>query len=229
MTTVGTPVRRREDYRFLIGQGTYTDDIDRPHQLHAYILRSPHAHARITGVDTAAAAAAPGVAAIYTGKDMAADGVGGLPCGWQIHSKDGSPMAEPPHPPLAVDRVRHVGDPVAVVIADTLGQARGAAEQIEVDYVEEPSVVDPAEALKPGASQVFAEAPGNLCYDWHLGDLAAVDAAFARAVRSSSSTWSTTASSPTRWSRAPRSANTTAPPASTPYTRLARTRTSSAC
>ncbi len=183
MTTVGTPVRRREDYRFLTGQGTYTDDIDRPHQLHAYILRSPHAHARITGIDTSAAASAPGVAAIYTGKDMAADGVGGLPCGWQIHSKDGSPMAEPPHPPLAVDRVRHVGDPVAVVIAETLAQAREAAEQLRVDYVEEPSVVDPAEALKPGAPQVFAEAPGNLCYDWHLGDLAAVDAAFAKAAR----------------------------------------------
>jgi aerobic carbon-monoxide dehydrogenase large subunit len=183
MTTVGTPVRRREDYRFLTGQGTYTDDIDRPHQLHAYILRSPHAHARVTGIDTSAAASAPGVAAIYTGKDMAADGVGGLPCGWQIHSKDGSPMAEPPHPPLAVDRVRHVGDPVAVVVAETLAQAREAAEQLRIDYVEEPSVVDPAEALKPGAPQVFAEAPGNLCYDWHLGDLAAVDAAFAKAAR----------------------------------------------
>src|SRR5271168_5172027 len=175
MTTVGTPVRRREDYRFLTGQGTYTDDIDRPHQLHAYILRSPHAHARITGIDTSAAASAPGVAAIYTGKDMAADGVGGLPCGWQIHSKDGSPTAEPPHPPLALDRVRHVGDPVAVVIAETLEQAREAAEQVRVDYVVEAAVVDVAEALQPGAPQVFAEAPGNLCYDWHLGDLAPVD------------------------------------------------------
>src|SRR5271154_4067897 len=183
MTTVGAPVRRREDFRFLTGQGTYTDDIDRPHQLHAYILRSPHANARISGIDTSAAASTPGVAAIYTGKDMAADGVGGLPCGWQIHSKDGSPMAEPPHPPLAVDRVRHVGDPVAVVIAETLEQAHEAAEQLRVDYVEEPSVVDPAEALKPGAPEVFAEAPGNLCYDWHLGDLAAVDAAFAKAAR----------------------------------------------
>jgi aerobic carbon-monoxide dehydrogenase large subunit len=183
MVTVGTPVRRREDYRFLTGQGTYTDDIDRPHQLHAYILRSPHAHARLMGIDTAAAAAAPGVAAIYTGKDMAADGVGGLPCGWQVHSKDGSPMAEPPHPPLALDQVRHVGDPVAVVIAETLEQAREAAELLRVDYAEEPSVVDPAQALKPGAPQVFAEVPGNLCYDWHLGDLAAVEAQFARAAR----------------------------------------------
>ncbi len=183
MTTVGTPVRRREDYRFLTGQGTYTDDIDRPHQLYAYILRSPHAHARISGVDTAAAAQAPGVAAIFTGQDMVADGVGGLPCGWQVHSKDGSPMAEPPHPPLAVDRVRHVGDPVAVVIAETLEQAREAADQLNIDFIEEPAVVDPADALKPGAPLVFADVPGNLCYDWSLGDLAAVDAAFAKAAR----------------------------------------------
>ena len=183
MTTVGTPVRRREDYRFLTGQGTYTDDIDRPHQLHAYILRSPHAHARIAAIDTAAAAQAPGVAAVYTGKDMTAAGVGGLPCGWQVHSKDGSPMAEPPHPPLAVDHVRHVGDPVAAVIAESLEQAREAADLLEVDYVEEPSVVDPAEALKPGAPRVFADVPGNLCYDWSLGDLAAVDAAIAKAAR----------------------------------------------
>ncbi len=183
MATIGTAVRRREDFRFLTGQGNYTDDIDRPHQLHAYILRSPHAHARITGIDTAAAARAAGVAAIYTGKDMAADGVGGLPCGWQVHSKDGSPMAEPAHPPLATERVRHVGDQVAVVIAETLDEAREAADQIRVDYAEERAVTDPAEALKPGAPQVFAEAPGNLCYDWHLGDPAAVDAALATAAR----------------------------------------------
>ncbi len=183
MTTVGTPVRRREDYRFLTGQGTYTDDIDRPGQLYAFILRSPHAHARINGIDTAAARAASGVAAVYTAADMVADGVGGLPCGWLVHSKDGSPMAEPPHPVLATDRVRHVGDPVAVVVADTLAQARDAAELVRVDYAEAPPVVDPAEALKPGAPQVRDEAPGNICYDWHLGDLAAVDAAIGRAAR----------------------------------------------
>src|SRR5208283_3885562 len=119
VSTIGTPVRRREDFRFLTGQGTYTDDIDRPGQLHAYILRSPHARARIAGIDILAALSAPGVAAIFTGKDMAEDGVGGLPCGWQIHSKDGTPMVEPPHPVLASERVRHVGDPVAVVIAET--------------------------------------------------------------------------------------------------------------
>jgi aerobic carbon-monoxide dehydrogenase large subunit len=181
--SIGQPVRRREDYRFLTGQGTYTDDINRPHQLHAHILRSPHAHARISGIDTAAAAQAPGVAAVFTGRDMTAAGVGGLPCGWQVHSKDGSPMAEPAHPPLAADHVRHVGDPVAVVIAETIEQAREAADQIQVDYGEEPAVVDPGEALKPGAPQVFADVPGNLCYDWSLGDLAAVDAAFANAAR----------------------------------------------
>jgi carbon-monoxide dehydrogenase large subunit len=183
MSLIGTPVRRREDYRFLTGQGTYTDDINRPGQLHAYILRSPHASARIAGIDTSAAASAPGVVNVYTGKDIAADGVGGLPCGWQIHSKDGSPMVEPPHPPLVIDRVRHVGDQVAVVIAETLAQARDAAELIQVDYAEEPAAIDPAAALQSGAPQVHGEAPGNLCYDWHLGDLAAVEAAFAKAAR----------------------------------------------
>ncbi|HEY1259863.1 MAG TPA: xanthine dehydrogenase family protein molybdopterin-binding subunit [Stellaceae bacterium] len=183
MATIGTAVKRREDFRFLTGQGNYTDDINRPRQLYAYILRSPHAHARINGIDISAAARAPGVAAIYTGKDMMADGVGGLPCGWQVHSKDGSPMAEPPHPPLAADRARHVGDPVAVVIAETLEEAREAADLVNVDYAEEPAVADPVEALKPGAPQLFAEAPGNLCYDWHLGDPAAVDAALTAAAR----------------------------------------------
>jgi aerobic carbon-monoxide dehydrogenase large subunit len=183
MTPIGTPVRRREDYRFLTGQGTYTDDINRPRQLYAYILRSPYANARITGIDSTVVATASGVVAVYTGQDMAADGVGGLPCGWQIHSKDGSPMHEPPHPVLAIDRVRHVGDPVAVVIADSLAQARDAAELIRVNYVSEPAVTDVAEALKPGAPLVFAEVPGNVCYDWHLGDPAAVDAALAKATR----------------------------------------------
>src|SRR5437667_3866600 len=183
VATIGTPVRRREDYRFLTGGGTYTDDINRPGQLYAYILRSPHAHARITAIDASAATRAPGVVAIYIGAEMAADGVGGLPCGWQVHSKDGSPMVEPPHPEFASGRVRHVGDPVAVVIANTLAQARDAAELVNIDYVEEPAVVDPVEALKPGAPQVRDEAPGNVCYDWHLGDLAAADAAIGKATR----------------------------------------------
>ena len=172
-----------------------------------------------------AAAKAAGVVAVYTGKDMEADGIGGLPCGWQIHSKDGSPMQEPPHPVLASGQVRHVGDPVAVVIAESLAQARDAAELVNVDYAVEPAVADVAEALKPGAPLVHAEVPGNICYDWHLGDPAAVDAALVKARRaSSSSTSSTTGWCRTRWSRAPRSAISTARPASTRSSRPARTR-----
>ncbi|HTT78582.1 MAG TPA: xanthine dehydrogenase family protein molybdopterin-binding subunit [Stellaceae bacterium] len=182
--TIGTPVRRREDYRFLTGQGTYTDDINRPGQLYAYILRSPHASARINAINTAAAAASRGVVAVYTGQDIAAAGIGGLPCGWLIHSKDGAPMKEPPHPVLATGRVRHVGDPVAAVIAVSLPEARDAAEKIVVDYAVEPAVVDVVDAIKPGAPLVWgAEAPGNVCYDWGLGDLAAVDAALKGAAR----------------------------------------------
>jgi carbon-monoxide dehydrogenase large subunit len=182
--SIGQPIRRREDYRFLTGQGTYTDDINRPGQLHAFILRSPHANARIAGIDTTRATSAPGIVAVFTGKDLAADNIGGLPCGWLINSKDGSPMKEPPQPVLAVDRVRHVGDPVAVVIGESLGQARDAAENITIDYAVEPAVVDVADALKPGAPQVWGdEAPGNICYDWHLGDLGTVDAAIGKSAR----------------------------------------------
>src|ERR1700680_263250 len=147
---IGASVKRREDYRFLTGQGTYTDDINRPGQLHAHILRSPHANARINRIDTGAAAAARGVVAVFTGADMAPDGIGGLPCGWLINSKDGSPMKEPPHPVLAIERVRHVGGPVAVGIGGRLVGGRGAAEQIAVDYAVEPAVVDVVAALRPG-------------------------------------------------------------------------------
>jgi carbon-monoxide dehydrogenase large subunit len=177
-TGIGAPVRRKEDGRFLTGRGTYTDDINRPGQVYAYILRSPHAHAELRGIDTAKAKQAPGVLAVFTGADMQ---VGGLPCGWLIHSKDGTPMAEPPHPVLAQGKVRHIGDPVAVVIAETRAQAKDAAEQIEVDYKILPGVASAEEALKPGAPQLHEQAKGNLCYDWHLGDKAAVDAAFAKA------------------------------------------------
>jgi carbon-monoxide dehydrogenase large subunit len=179
---IGAAVRRKEDIRFLTGRGTYTDDINRPGQAHAYILRSSQAHARIRGINLTKAKVAPGVVAIFTGADMAADNVGGLPCGWLVKNKDGSPMKEPAHPPLVIDRVRHVGDHIAVVIAETRAQARDAAELIEVDFEPLPAVVDSLDALKPGAPQVHDEAaPGNLCYDWELGDRAAVDAAFARA------------------------------------------------
>jgi carbon-monoxide dehydrogenase large subunit len=178
---IGVSVRRKEDYRFLTGRGTYTDDINRPGQCHAYILRSPHASAGIEHIDTAAAAKAPGVIAVYTGADMAADGVGGLPCGWQVHSRDGEPMKEPAHPPLAGDRVRHVGDQVAVVIAHTHAQAKDAAALIAVDYAELPAVVASGDAMAADAPLVWDEAPSNLCYDWVLGDEAATDAAIASA------------------------------------------------
>ncbi|TCZ57967.1 xanthine dehydrogenase family protein molybdopterin-binding subunit [Roseicella aquatilis] len=173
---IGASVKRKEDLRFLSGRGQYTDDIDRPGQTYACILRSPHAHALIRGIDLAAAKAMPGVVAIFTGADMT--GIGGLPCGWQIHNKDGSPMAEPPHPVLAQGKVRHVGDSVAVVIAGTRAQARDAAEAIEVDYEVLPAVATMEAALGAGAPRVHDGVEGNLCYDWHIGDPAVNAAAF---------------------------------------------------
>jgi len=179
---IGARAKRKEDARFLTGRGTYTDDINRPGQTHAVFVRSPHAHAKITSIKKDKALKAPGVIAVLTGADMVADKVNGLPCGWQIHSKDGSPMNEPPHIPLAPDKARHVGDHIAVVIAETRNQARDAAELVEVDYQPLKSVVRVGDADKPGAPLVHDDkAPGNLCYDWHLGDKAATDAAFAKA------------------------------------------------
>jgi len=178
---IGASVRRREDQRFLTGRGNYTDDFKRLNMTHAVHVRSPYAHARILGIDFTDAAAMPGVVAVLTGADMEADKVGSLPCGWQIHSKDGSPMKEPPHYPLARDRVRYVGDAVAVVIAETREQARDAAEMVVVDYEELPAVGSSTRAVAGGAPLVHDDAPDNVCYDWHLGDKAATDAAFANA------------------------------------------------
>jgi aerobic carbon-monoxide dehydrogenase large subunit len=176
---IGQRVLRKEDRRFLTGNGQYTDDVTLPHQAHATFLRSPHAHATIRKIDTAAAQKAPGVIAIYTAEDL--KGVNGLPCGWLITGTDGKPMNEPPHPVLASGKVRYVGDPVAIVIAESVTQAKDAAELITVDYGVLPAVVNPVDALKGGAPQIHAEAPGNRCYTWALGDKAAVDAAFAKA------------------------------------------------
>jgi carbon-monoxide dehydrogenase large subunit len=178
---IGASVRRKEDFRFLTGRGMYTDDINRPGQLHAYILRSPHPHAELVKVDTSKAASAKGVVAIFTGADMAADNVGGLPCGWAIKFKDGTPMKEPPHPPLAQGRVRYVGDQVAVVLAETREMARDAAELIEVDYKPLPAIATVDDAIKPSAPQIWDVAPGNTCYDWELGDKGATEAAFKKA------------------------------------------------
>lgn len=175
---IGVSLKRKEDFRFLTGQGNYTDDINRHGQTHAVFVRSPHAHAIIKGIDKAAAEDMPGVVAVLTGADMLADGVNGLPCGWQIHSKDGSPMNEPPHIPLAPERARYVGDHVAMVIAETQEAARDAAEKVVVDYGVLPAMVSTADADLDGQPQVWDEAPNNTCYDWHLGEKADVDAVF---------------------------------------------------
>ena len=130
----GASVARKEDRRFLLGKGRYTDDIVLPEQTWAVFVRSPHAHAAIRSLDASRALAAPGVLAVLTGDDVAAAGLGGVPCGWQITNKDGSVMVEPPHPALAQGKVRHAGDPVAMVIAETKAQAKDAAALVEVDY-----------------------------------------------------------------------------------------------
>ena len=181
VTAVGVAVKRTEDIRFITGKGHYVDDVNRPGQAYAYFLRSPHAHATINKIDANAARNAPGVVAVFTGDDIAADKVGGLICGVMIHSKDGSPMKAGAHPALAQGKVRYVGDHVAVVIADTYAQARNAAEMIEVDYAVLPAVVDTASAAKPGQAAIHEAAPDNTVYNWHLGDKAATDAAFASA------------------------------------------------
>ncbi|WP_431285366.1 xanthine dehydrogenase family protein molybdopterin-binding subunit [Humitalea sp. 24SJ18S-53] len=178
---IGASVKRKEDLRFLSGRGRYTDDMNVRGQTHAYFLRSPHPHASIVSVDTAAARAMPGVVAIFTGADIKASGIGGLPCGWAVKNKDGSPQAEPPHPVLAHERVRHVGDPVAMVIAESHEQARDAAEAIGVTYATLPATATVTDAVAAGATPVHADVPGNICFDWHIGDKAITDAAFAQA------------------------------------------------
>ena len=178
-TGIGASTRRKEDQRFLTGKGRYTDDLNRPGQTYAVFVRSPHAHAGLKNVDTSAAESAEGVVAVFTGKDMEDDGVGSLPCGWTVVDKEGNPHKGPPHFPLARDKVRYVGDHVAVVIAETLEQARDAAELVEVDYDEQPANVEPAKAMD--APQLHDDAPNNLCYDWELGDGGAVDEAISKA------------------------------------------------
>jgi aerobic carbon-monoxide dehydrogenase large subunit len=177
-TGIGAPVRRKEDRRFITGKGHYTDDINRPGQTYAFFARSPHAHATIKSIDSRAAAAMPGVVAVLTGAELAADKIGGLICGWMIHSKDGSPMKMAPHPALANGKACHVGDPVAVVIAETLAQARDAAEKVKVDYATLPAVADLSSARTKGAPQIHEVAPSNTIYEWHIGDAKGADAAF---------------------------------------------------
>ena len=175
---IGESLRRKEDYRFLTGAGNYTDDITMDAQSYAVFVRSPHAHANIKSIDISAAEKMPGVVKVFIGKDLEGK-MGGLPCGWLINNPDGSPMKEPPHPVLALGKARHVGDQVAMVIADSLEQAKNAAEAVEVDYEVLPAVVDVRDAAK--GAQLHDAAPNNHCFKWTLGDKAQVDAAFAAA------------------------------------------------
>ncbi len=178
-TGIGAAVKRKEDARFITGKGRYTDDVNARGQAYAVFARSPHARAKINRIDTASAAATDGVVAVFTGADLQADGIGDLPCGWLVKSKDGSDMVQPPHPPIAIERVNYVGEPYAVVVGDTLEAARNGAEAVLADFEELPAVVDLASAAS--AERIHEAAPDNQCYDWELGDQAATDAAFENA------------------------------------------------
>jgi aerobic carbon-monoxide dehydrogenase large subunit len=182
---IGQPVRRYEDMRLVTGRGRYTDDIVLPGMAHAFVLRSPVAHARIRRIEIAAARRMPDVLFIATGDDVRAEGFGEVPCQVPLVSRDGTPRHDTPRPVLAVGKVRHVGQPVAVVVAATLAAARDAAEAIEVDYEPLAAVTAVKEAIAPGAPQLFERIPGNVVFDWDndRGDAKATEAAFARAAR----------------------------------------------
>ena len=175
---IGASSKRREDIRFLTGEGNYTDDINLHGQAHVFFLRSDIAHGVLNSVDTSAAEGMPGVVKIFTGADFAE--VGSIPCGWQVTDKHGAPMQEPRHPVLAEGKVRHVGEPIAAVVAETLSQARDAAEAIVVDITDLPAVVDMKQAVQEGAPKVHDDLTSNLCYDWGFVEenKAAVDKAF---------------------------------------------------
>ncbi|MDN2581671.1 xanthine dehydrogenase family protein molybdopterin-binding subunit [Aquibium sp. ELW1220] len=181
MEGIGARVVRKEDKRFITGAGRYVDDMVVPGMKHAAFVRSPHAHAGIESIDVSAAKAMPGVIGVLTGREIKADGIGNLICGWMIHSKDGTPMKMGAWSPMATDRVRFVGEAVAIVVAETKGQARDAAEAVVVAYSELPAVTDAVAAMQDGAPQLHPEAEKNLIYDWDIGDAGAVDKALASA------------------------------------------------
>ncbi len=182
---IGQPVRRVEDLRLITGRGVYTDDVVVPDTAQAFVLRAQMAHANIKRIDATAARRMPGVFLVATGEDLQKDGVGNLPCVIPLNNRDGTPRQDTPRPVLAVGKVRHVGQPVALVVAETLAAARDAAEAIEIDYEQLPAVTDAKDAIAPGAPKLFDHIPGNLVFDWDndMGDAAATDAAFAKAAR----------------------------------------------
>src|SRR6267154_4856122 len=175
---IGASVVRKEDRRFITGKGRYVDDIKLVGLTHAHFIRSPHAHARIKSIDTSEAMKMPGVVGVLIGQELVDDKIGNLICGWAITSKDGTGMKMGAWPAMAPEIVRFVGQAVAVVIAETKNQAKDAAEAVVVNYEELPAVPDIRAAIKPGAPQLHPEAPGNVIYDWTIGDEAATDAAF---------------------------------------------------
>ncbi len=175
---IGSSVLRKEDFRFITGKGQYTDDITQPNQLYAYFLRSPVAHANLISVTTDEALNSPGVISIYTGKDIDAS----LPCGWEAPTKEGTPpMHEPPWPIFAQEKIRFVGELVAVVIAETVNQAKDACELINMEYEDLPAVVSPQKALEDGAPSIWSEIPNNLCFEWEIGNKDDTDKAFEEA------------------------------------------------
>ena len=178
---LGQPIARREDQRFLTGRGRYADNTAPADALAVLFVRSPHAHARIAGIDKTAALDLPGVVAIFTADDLVADGVGHLPAISEIKDQAGNRHREPTHLPMPAGKVRHVGDIVAMIAASTIDQARDAAEALAIDYEELPAIVTAAQALAEGAALVHDDVPGNLMCRWGKGDAAATDAAFARA------------------------------------------------
>ncbi len=178
-TGIGASVKRREDVRFITGSGCYTDDINQPGQAYAVFLRSPYARARIGEVDASGALAMDGVVGVLTGKDMVADGLGDLPCGWLVKQKDGSDMVSAPHPPLGATVVNYVGEPYGIVVADSLATARAAAETVMTEFEELDPVVDPV-AAKTDAP-LHEGLADNLAYDWELGEREATEAALASA------------------------------------------------
>ena len=175
---IGASVVRKEDRRFITGKGRYVDDIKLLGMTHAHFVRSPHAHAKVKSIDTSAAMKMPGVVGVLTGQQIVDDKIGNLICGWAITSKDGTGMKMGAWPAMAPETVRFVGQAVAVVIAETKNQARDAAEAVVVNYEELPAAADIRAAIKPGAPQLHPEAPGNVIYDWTIGEEAATDAAF---------------------------------------------------
>jgi carbon-monoxide dehydrogenase large subunit len=178
---IGARVTRKEDKRFLTGKGRYTDDMSVPGMKYAAFVRSPHAHARIKSIEIADAKDMPGVIGVLSGKQLLEDGIGNIICGWMIHSRDGSPMKMGAWRPLAIDTVRYVGDAVAIVVADSVAEARDAAEKVAIDYEVLDGVTEAVDAIKPGAPQIHPESSDNVIFDWEIGDSAAADAAIAAA------------------------------------------------